>query len=347
MQKLRRTYEEWRWATYLNIDIAHLQLVIEKPEFYKQSLYFNITEDQINDYLNERFSISKDRINEFDSKQNEQFLDSVKKSEGIINSHLIRSVFIENCYIDITGYSREKLLQKIRQNLIFFHWWDVLTLEELIKAIMKLHFLKSTNKLIDKERIFNYFKSTFYLKQNLIDKVFKNFNPDNSVLNRLNDEYAGHFIFDYNWLFSNDLKWSIRIVENECRLYYKERIIGAFYNEDILYTEINKSFGKKYKVVSQGSPEWLRPQRFDIYFPDLNIAIEYQGEQHFTPVDFGGKGVRHARKQFEDNVKRDMEKSDKAIRNNCLIIYAYPNYNIENIISEVKKAIQEKLNELH
>lgn len=37
---------------------------------------------------------------------------------------------------------------------------------------------------------------------------------------------------------------------------------------------------------------------FDFYLPDYNICIEYDGRQHFEPVDFAGKGEEWAQQQF-------------------------------------------------
>lgn len=43
-------------------------------------------------------------------------------------------------------------------------------------------------------------------------------------------------------------------------------------------------------VVREASPPWLGRQRLDIYVPELHLAIEYQGAQHFRPVTvFGGE----------------------------------------------------------
>src|SRR3954464_791915 len=49
-------------------------------------------------------------------------------------------------------------------------------------------------------------------------------------------------------------------------------------------------------VQREASPVWLGRQRLDIYLPDLNLAIEYQGQQHFQAVAlFGGEqGTRRA-----------------------------------------------------
>ena len=67
-------------------------------------------------------------------------------------------------------------------------------------------------------------------------------------------------------------------------------------------------------------PNWLKPQRLDIYIPELNIGVEYQGEQHFRPVDFGGKGPEFTQHQFKENLKRDNMKRIKCLDNGCLLL---------------------------
>lgn len=58
-----------------------------------------------------------------------------------------------------------------------------------------------------------------------------------------------------------------------------------------------------YQIVEQYSPEWLGQKRIDIYLPEKKIGIEYQGRQHFVPVDlFGGEDG------YINTKKRDTEK---------------------------------------
>jgi hypothetical protein len=50
------------------------------------------------------------------------------------------------------------------------------------------------------------------------------------------------------------------------------------------------------------------PLPFDFYLPEHNLCIEYDGEQHFRPVDFSGKNQKQAQDQFSiiqlhDNIK--------------------------------------------
>lgn len=48
----------------------------------------------------------------------------------------------------------------------------------------------------------------------------------------------------------------------------------------------------------------------DIFVPNLDLGIEYQGEQHYRPIDFfdGDKPIA-AQKSFLDRVSRDQEKT--------------------------------------
>ena len=73
---------------------------------------------------------------------------------------------------------------------------------------------------------------------------------------------------------------------------------------------------------------------FDAYDSDDNILYEYQGEQHYRPVDFAGKGQEWANQQFEINQKRDKIKVDYCKDHNIpLVIIPYWEYdNMENFI---------------
>lgn len=48
-----------------------------------------------------------------------------------------------------------------------------------------------------------------------------------------------------------------------------------------------------------------RMLRFDFYLPTYNLCIEYDGEQHFSPIDFANKGSEWANSSFNQNQKRD------------------------------------------
>lgn len=49
---------------------------------------------------------------------------------------------------------------------------------------------------------------------------------------------------------------------------------------------------------------WLGLQHLDIFIPSLNVGIEYQGKQHYEPIDFfGGEGGFQKRKQLDKSKK--------------------------------------------
>lgn len=83
------------------------------------------------------------------------------------------------------------------------------------------------------------------------------------------------------------------------------------------------------------SPNWLKPQHFDVYIPCLKIAFEYQGKQHFEPIDYFG-----SEEGFINNQRRDFEKLQKSKKNKVEIIY----WNYFESINRVtlEKKIREK-----
>ena len=69
---------------------------------------------------------------------------------------------------------------------------------------------------------------------------------------------------------------------------------------------------------------------FDFYLPFYNMAIEYDGEQHFFPVDFNGLGNDYANKQFNKTTLHDRIKNEYCLKNNITLI-RIPYYEIKNI----------------
>lgn len=124
---------------------------------------------------------------------------------------------------------------------------------------------------------------------------------------------------------------------------YRESIGGSkigegWISETNLYYQIKNHFNKL-KVEQHGRPSWLGRQHFDIYIPDVNIALEYQGEQHNKPIDIFG-GVEN----YKNQLIRDKKKQNLAIKNKCNLIYVYPDYNIYKIISIINNIIDGKAN---
>lgn len=125
-------------------------------------------------------------------------------------------------------------------------------------------------------------------------------------------------------------------IENEIREERELPKIGeGWISETLLYYKIKKKF-TEYHIVHHGKPKWLGLQHFDIFIPELHIAIEYQGTQHQKPVDyFGGQTA------FEKGQERDLRKKRLCDENNCFLFYVYPDDDIEKFMKELNNKIIE------
>ena len=59
-------------------------------------------------------------------------------------------------------------------------------------------------------------------------------------------------------------------------------------------------------TLYQYRPEWLSRQSLDLYIPSLQTALEYQGIQHYMPVDFFGGEEALTQRQDLDRLKKDL-----------------------------------------
>ncbi len=121
-----------------------------------------------------------------------------------------------------------------------------------------------------------------------------------------------------------------RLAENAYRSelgipYVGEKWIG----ETELYYWI-KYMLSEFEVLRHHSPYWLGRQHLDIFIPDLNVAIEYQGLQHDEPVEFfGGQAAFEKRKQLDARKKRLCQKYRVAL------IYVRPGYQLQDVLDTI------------
>jgi hypothetical protein len=84
----------------------------------------------------------------------------------------------------------------------------------------------------------------------------------------------------------------------------------------------------EYNVIHHGKPRWLGKQHLDIYIPELSIGIEYQGEQHYSSIEyFGGENA------LKSNKERDLRKKQLCIENGLTLYEVYPTDDFENLIN--------------
>ena len=109
-----------------------------------------------------------------------------------------------------------------------------------------------------------------------------------------------------------------------------------------LYDKLLKSF-PNIEIIFETKPnsiKWLGLQRFDIYFPKYNIAIEYNGIQHYIPVEHFGGEI-----SFNETQKMDKLKRMKCSENGCALFevpYNYTDEDYKKLVIDIQNIIQNK-----
>ena len=122
---------------------------------------------------------------------------------------------------------------------------------------------------------------------------------------------------------------------------YRESIgvpkIGeGWINETALFYKIKEHYSS-YKVIQHGHPKWLGKQHLDVYFTVENIGIEYQGIQHYKPVDyFGGE------EGFINNQERDERKRLLCKENHCPLIFVNEGYDFMDVVAQIDEALNKQ-----
>lgn len=101
-----------------------------------------------------------------------------------------------------------------------------------------------------------------------------------------------------------------------------------FPNEEILFE------------VGKETVNWIGELRFDIYFPKYNIAVEYDGQQHFIPVKIFGGEINFVKTQ-----QRDYMKNKLCSENNCKLFripYNIKKNEFKNILINIKYEIDKR-----
>jgi hypothetical protein len=89
----------------------------------------------------------------------------------------------------------------------------------------------------------------------------------------------------------------------------------------------------------------IRDLPFDFYLPDYNTCIEYDGIQHFEPVDFGGKGEEYAIQQFKDLQIRDGIKNNYCQNNHIFLCRIKYTQNVKTTLDMFFKTLKTQQND--
>ena len=117
--------------------------------------------------------------------------------------------------------------------------------------------------------------------------------------------------------------------ESELILRHETGVGHRWVSESILFKQIQLAF-KDCVVERHASPNFLRRQHYDVYLPELKIALEYQGDQHFRPIPlFGGEAG------FIETQKRDKRKRRLSEDNGVYQIDVLPGYDIVKVFKKI------------
>jgi hypothetical protein len=91
-------------------------------------------------------------------------------------------------------------------------------------------------------------------------------------------------------------------------LLVKERFeiqsLGGSSHAEMTILKMIKELLPTQKITSHFRPDWLNRLEIDIWIPEMNIGIEYQGEQHYHPIEIWGGDVGLRDLQIRDDRKR-------------------------------------------
>lgn len=135
-------------------------------------------------------------------------------------------------------------------------------------------------------------------------------------------------------IYIDRIKALIREAENQVREAQGIPRIGeGWVSETQLYYQIKEAF-PDLEVQQHASPEWLGRQHLDIFLPEIQVAIEYQGRQHDEPIEFfGGESA------FQYLLMRDAKKRSLCHQNGIKLIEVRPDYLIEELINRIRREV--------
>ncbi|MBT0810487.1 hypothetical protein KIH41_04265 [Litoribacter ruber] len=308
--KYRKTFIKNNWfksnelvilakSTYKSINLKSLFIYLKEEgllnplELVIGSLYYNIPINQ--------YDLYESLINKNDISYGIHYLTTPKYKPQIAKS--TKKIFKKNEIVDfIKSFSEEDV----------YEFFEI----EYVRRKINASLLTERHLMV----IFNIGDiDYFYNSPDIsIDQYKRKLLKEINLTTKLVDSF-------YELVRQNLLK-----LEELVRLQHGYDIVGSLYAERYLYLNLKNEF-PQFEIISQYSPDWLGRQRIDIFIKELNLAIEYNGKQHYEAIDyFGGlEGLKL-------NQERDDIKKNKCVENGVELIEI--RYN-EDLNTALKKLI--------
>lgn len=189
---------------------------------------------------------------------------------------------------------------------------------------------KTANKYNFKELVFQKYGSSFIV----LDEYVHSETP---VLIKHNEDYCGKV---YERIPKHFLNGKGLCPYCKPKSKYESKISDILSKNDI-------NFKREFKFIDCKDRNSLRFD-FAIFdkYENLLCLIEYDGEQHYEPVDFARKGQQWADKQFSNVKQKDAIKNQYCIDNN-IPLFRIPYWEKKNIKEIVSELINNKFTKLY
>jgi len=151
------------------------------------------------------------------------------------------------------------------------------------------------------------------------------------VFSRVYGAYIHKIMYQYN------REISFHEAENILRKILDYPLIGeGWESETALYKRIKSEFSKV-EIIHHGRPPFLGRQEYDIWIPEYSIAIEYQGIQHYEPIEHWG-GEEGLRKRQE----LDKKKMELSKQNGVTLLCVREDHDYNLLAEKIKQLMNEK-----
>lgn len=126
-------------------------------------------------------------------------------------------------------------------------------------------------------------------------------------------------------------------VENRVRIKFKKKKIGERWLKETMLSQLVTELFPEHTVMRHHRPDWLGGLELDIYIPELSLGIEYQGEQHYKPIEVWG-----GQKALAELQERDRRKAQLCANNSINLLYVKYDEPLseEHIIASISSVIR-------
>lgn len=298
------------------------------------------------------------RIHQLELETNKKQL----TGERIVGSGSYLNNFIKTNIDEFYKFVDEKLISIYKGKYSFYDvfFQDLLSVEKINYQFSKKFIVdnQSSIKVREKKRIASdehleinfqskivqkYIKALELFRTEEIDLMLKRLPHEGKIWLRYDENKLSHHegVNNFFYFVENIIHQIFTSIvlgsQNDFRVSKGLPKIGeGWVSETNLFVSIDKYF-ENVKVHQHFSPVWLGRQHLDVFLPEFNIGIEYQGKQHSEPVDFFG-----GEEGYLKTVERDERKKTLCLENNCKLLYVYPETNIDDFILELETIILNK-----